>query len=770
MILKTDKGEAAHGWEFMGMPVLQILALAGAVVASIVSFETTWSGFHRFYGAKPGVVETTAPLLISLLVQAGIFFASLYLSKRFVQTKTQVRGVRQDVSVSRSLTFLILLLLVPLAAFSVFFSYCTFYDRLLDPAIKYQSRLDRAREDSVFVLNRLGEVIQGEERRLTRAILDNAAYKTWDAGVGQLVTVAAGSGEKIDEFLSGRREEAARRVQDQQRVRFEVAKRKIDLEGDLRGIERDIARLKGEIPQAEQRLTAAEQASADADPEIQRLVNEMKEEKERGRDGRKAGEGQVFRSLKERHDKLLATKKARDTAEKDVTNLKKVLAEKEGRRETIQNEARQAGLQLSGQETSGADTSADPLQGLMDLKLRRVQAVNDLKAAQAALKHEFDAKVLSKAVADCLTLHRPLSRLDAVSKDVAQVDCEAAKDLGPSIRALDEHRKTTAAFNKKGCDSLPARPADTTVDEALVGRLVRELGQYTADCVQLSGLAGKAETGRQIAAINAEIGKIQRTQGSGVDYMTEMSNFLVAGDRSAIMSLALAVMIDGLVFVLAFFGELVKVRMDAAAPVPPLSEHERKRLRRALTDLNTTTDARLDVPRQFVQALRWNDAEAAYQFEASAIRDTAVRNRILAVILPVEGAGRAWRGKGKAETRYSIAERGLYEILTAIEEALAAAAEREAEIDDRDLGQPQPMPAATAAPRQSVRSEPESGRYRNLFDRSGESGVGNGADREKSQAGLRSGATEAGAREGGLESDTERAARAYAERHRPRKR
>lgn len=638
-----------------GSPFNLDLAVLGAFAASVISFETTFQGFRAFYGAGAGtdadasLVNIVPPFIISLVVQAGIFSASLYLSNAFVESRAQSGQGPKEQSIRRSLTGLVATVLILIAPFSIFFSYGTLYNRLLAAEAREQSRVDGVRVDTNSFLRRTIAVVDGRSAALAQEVRAAPGYREWADSLRLMAREVIGAEDEIEAYFVRRSDEIAVALEEAraadvatQAQRLRLQEQADRLVAEITSAEIELQRLRErqtadtEFLQAFARaedleaaeferlafgtpqdvLTLDERASiaryadrndrgypeppedASASERVRWLEVELRLEAD-GLDGRRAGIGPRWRERDAERAQLAAQVERRNA---DIDAQLERVAQLQSDQEAFMAQAEELGVEIEAEQ----EFVERPPRVVTTFGEARGLAA-DLEQQISILETRMTGDILDEADFLCRSIRASLEgasqEAPSFGDAVEAVTCEPPGSISTPLGVLRDFDELARGFRAPSED-LNCVSASTTFDAvALKARLrseqpdlgsaavdgavvlaaddaVTALLTQAADCATaaagfaagpillsdasaFSGGDGPAEVrtdfvdgGQILDGVQTDIGQSRRNNGGGADYLTRISGFLLQGDRSAVLAMALAIMIDSLVLVLAFFSAL----------------------------------------------------------------------------------------------------------------------------------------------------------------------------------------------------------------------
>ncbi|MCI4666040.1 MAG: hypothetical protein MRY74_15095, partial [Neomegalonema sp.] len=654
-----------------------LVAYLGGVIASVISFETTWSGFREFYGGDKaeGVVAFVGPLAISLIVQVGIFFASVYLSDVFVRKQSAKRkAVGASKRVGRSLTMLVLAVLILIAPFSIFFSYGTLYDRLLDDQLKEETRVESARNRGSRFLSRVGEGVDERREGLAKKVTDSPEFVAWSKAISEFTTQLRDRERDVSAFFETRKDARARALADARDKKTETEKRLVLIKSQFDEKQSEIASLDASVKEMEKKLSAP----IPVDPrreEVAKLKAEMELERS-GVDGRTAGEGPKFRALAKKVSDIEAAIKRDEQGlsdeKKRLIALKQKRIDLKAESDKLKSEAEALGEKLSDKPT--AETGPIVAAELYGTPQEVSTASIDLERRIGSLRARYAVRDYDNAVRLCRNLTQTLAKAEAFADARRAVACELPSNVKVAIAAFIDFEKKAAAL-RADCATPPIPDKISPVgseNDAFVRSIFDQAGKCAREAKELKSaiLAVDTTVNGKMDAILTDIVDARRATGSGVVYLQRMGDYLVSGDVSAWMAMGLATMIDGLVLVLAFFAALQRISSDEEAVAEPLSPQERRELAQLMQRVEQSHEPMIKRHRDLLSCLHWDPSFEAYRIQTPDLADPLEQRGVMQLVSPLLEPPIGWQEAGRfGRQGYAyLTNRGLYDLLKAARE------------------------------------------------------------------------------------------------------
>ena len=529
-----------------------------AVVLSLVSFHTTFVGMRSFYGANRshgtvsgfeaalgGAAETAFPIALAAIVQAGIFFASAYLSRIFVERASGVRAGSKTTGWVRPLVMLILLMLLPI---SIMFSYAARLDWYVGEDAKARTQAAVTQTDATKLLTEIKGMMDGEHKALATQIQSRDDYATWRGSVLTVVETAAGAKDAIARFLDSKKEELDKKAKAEDVKKLALLNQKAELQQQARGLNREIKELLKQQTEL-QSVVSAPVSTHDLDEKIASLKQQMQDELDgtgaAAEAGRAAGQGKVYNQLdgekaeveRQRKSKLTAAEKVSKEADAAMTGVEKKLAEANTKLLAVERDAQKAGVQLDPASKSGDTELADDLPTSMGkLRPELGNIVRDGKTALTNLGQAFTLKDYDVAQAACARLVQ-LSGLPEFATVLQAVNCRPLS-LEPAIKTLRDFDGKEADFAKT-CSRLSEQPEDGVDGKVAVEAINKWIGQtfgVVEGCRKASGLVNSERYGAQLTKLSATVRNAKLERDTKIDYLSRRccKNFRILSTRRSI--------------------------------------------------------------------------------------------------------------------------------------------------------------------------------------------------------------------------------------------
>lgn len=682
-----------------GWSMASIFPYLAAVVLSLVSFHTTFVGMRSFYGsnrahgpvsgfeaALGGAAETAFPIALAAIVQAGIFFASAYLSRIFVERASGVRGSGSTGWV-RPLVTLILVMLLPI---SIMFSYAARLDWYVGEEAKARTQAAVTQTEATKLLSEIKGMMDGEHKVLATQIQSRDDYAAWRGNVQTVVDTAAGAKDAIARFLDSKKDELDKKAKAEDAKKLALQNQSAELRQQARALNREIKDLVKQQTEL-QGVVSAPAATSDLDEKIAALKQQMQDELDgtgaAAAADRPAGEGRVYNRLKgekeelerQRKSKLSAAEKVSKEADAAMTAVEKKLAEANTKLLAVERDAQKAGVQLDPALKAGDAELADDLATSMTkLRPELGNIVRDGKTALTNLGQTFTLKDFDAAQATCARLV-PLAGLPEFATVLQGVNCRPLS-LEPAIKSLRDFDGKEAEFAKT-CSRLSEQPEDGADGKASVEAINKWIGQtfgVVEGCRKASGLVNSERYGAQLNKLSATVRNAKLERDTKIDYLSFTFDELVRGARPAYYALGIALIVDLLVLVFTFLGELPKLSRGESVDMP-VSPVERKQMFARLQVVNdaveTLEDDRLRPVKMLLGNIRPPGSEGLLRLDLNGITNESDRQDVMRRLLAIQASARAWPDPSRPNV-IIISERGMIDLAEALETSVKFVAQQ----------------------------------------------------------------------------------------------
>ncbi len=425
-------------------------------------------------------------------------------------------------------------------ATSVFFSFDSLFSTIFPASERVRAAELRAQNQVAGIINDIGGTIVSGHLAETEQLFATEGWRAYDEQLAKLSAAAQSSQKLIEEYFQKQMEDnRAAKATQQERIATANSS-SAGLASKKTSMTDELARLKADRPSL-----AEDFSKRKSDVEsIQREIDAKRVEamaEARGVEGTgKVGEGAIFRQRKTEEatlkDKLkIAEERLRDAqkrfqvVEQRVTQIERELSLVDGDLAKLKGEA-----QTAEQRIKLTDEAIAAGEGP---KLDPTRIIPAFEKARAEFRQTPKVEGLAQVQTMCSQLVQSMST-PATKERVRGIDCDpkTASEAASRVFALNAGMVAFEA-NCAGGDKLATyKSAD-------------DLFGFARKCVQDSGLASKStDTLRQ------QINFIELNRDDKANRFVVTWNAFQDGNRLAYLSLAIAIAVDGLVFMSGLFG------------------------------------------------------------------------------------------------------------------------------------------------------------------------------------------------------------------------
>ncbi len=560
------KAVQAVAGSVIGLMAFAAMLAVGLHFAGLIDVRT--AGFTSFDWSRFG--DTYLILGAALLVFVLVMVSGGDLGKPYVQgTRVIVRNA------------VLWVMFLACMATSVFFSFDSLFSAIFPKDERARAAELRAQNQVAGITADIGQTISDRRIHEAEALFKAEGWRAYEKQLAGIAEAARQSEGAIEHYFNDQLESKNRAIKEQQERIVTAETGQAGLAGKKASLADELARLKGGRP-----ALAAEFAEKKGDVDARakeidaKRVEALAEDK--GVEGTgKEGKGPVWRQRQEELGKLQAAaaiagerfkdaKKRLDAVDARIANVERELSAVDGELAKLKGEAETAGQRIKLTEAAvsvDADQQIDP-----------ARMVPVFEKARAEFRREPAAERLATVRQICGQIYNAMASTEPTKAKIKGFDCDPkqASEAAAVMFALNAGSKSFDA-NCAGGDKL----AHHNGTDALFG--------FARGCLADSGLPSK-ETDQLRTKINVhELNRDDKAHRFVVTW-----NAFEDGNRLAYLALAIAIAIDGLIFMSGLFG--------ANAVRSPLSDVPKARARSA-QQLEATINAALGV-RQYETASR----------------------------------------------------------------------------------------------------------------------------------------------------------------------
>ena len=425
-------------------------------------------------------------------------------------------------------------------ATSVFFSFDSLFSTIFPASERVRAAELRAQNQVAGIVNDIGGTIVRGQLAETDSLFKSEGWKAYDEQLSLLSASANGSKKLIEEYFQKQMEDTrAAKAAQQERIATANSS-SAGLISKKNAMTDELARLKADRPALSEDFSKRKSDVDTLQKELDaKRVEAMAEA--RGVEGTgKVGEGAIFRQRKAEEaalkDKIkIAEERLRDaqkrfqTVETRLTQIERELSLIDGDIAKLRGEAQTAEQRIK--------LSDDAIASGEGPKLDPSRIIPAFEKVRAEFRQNPKAEGLTQIQSMCSQLVQSMST-PATKDQVSSIDCDPkiAAEAASRVFALNAG---VAAFesNCAGGDKLARyKSAD-------------DLFGFARKCVQDSGLASK-----DTDELRQKINFIELNRDDKANRFVVTWNAFQDGNRLAYLSLAIAIAVDGLVFMSGLFG------------------------------------------------------------------------------------------------------------------------------------------------------------------------------------------------------------------------
>ncbi len=425
-------------------------------------------------------------------------------------------------------------------ATSVFFSFDSLFSTIFPASERVRAAELRAQNQVSGIVSDIGQTIVHGQLNESEQLFATEGWKAYDDQLAKLSAAAQGSQKLIEEYFQTQMEDRRRGIAQQQERVTTAQSGTVGLANKKIGLTDELARLKADRPALAEDYS---KRKGDVDAILKDLdakrVEAMAEA--RGVEGTgKIGEGAIFRQRKAeeaalRDKQKIAEERLRD-AQKRFQQVESRLSQVERELSIIDGDI----AKLKGEEQTAQQRIklAEDAKGVEEgPRLDPTRIIPAFEKARVEFRQNPKTEGLAQVQGLCSQLVASMST-PATRDKVRGIDCDpkTAAEAASHVFALNAGM-VAFELNCAGGDKLALH---TTAD-ALFG--------FARKCVQDSGLGSKdTDTLRQ------KINFIELNRDDKANRFVVTWNAFQDGNRLAYLSLAIAIAVDGLVFMSGLFG------------------------------------------------------------------------------------------------------------------------------------------------------------------------------------------------------------------------
>lgn len=509
-----------HGTSTKHQTVQATLWIAAAVLAGLaVVAPLIISGLGH-----PTWTTLVAPWVIPALVGSAVLVALALV----IKSRNSANPPRAMLN-----TAMLVAMFTTCMTTSVFFSFDSLFSKVFPDSERARASEIRAQSETASILSDLMTVAQKERSNERTHLIDGATWKDYASGLDSLRTQSANRVEALEADRVALTRLQNKDLEARARERAEAT----TLRDQAR--EKDAA-LRSDLERRKQQRAELQQSGLKIDEKLQHLRQQlleanalaMEEERGLGESGR-AGRGPIYDRLRAEVDRTQidiqrqeAGREQLSTQANELTTQIQALED-----EIVAQSVRltSADSALTAATTTGSSSALGRNDNLIDELKTKLAGV---ETARADFERSMARQSLEALGQACRQSSDAINRSGGdvrISCGTADLDLDAAKI---------EARTTALAALSAQCSAAASKQAteDTTSVATLVSR--------TRDCVQIAGLPSSTTE-----LLRRRLDNVERNRDDRAHRFIVTMNAFSDGNRLAYLALAIALGIDGLVFI-----------------------------------------------------------------------------------------------------------------------------------------------------------------------------------------------------------------------------
>ncbi|MEZ5909606.1 MAG: hypothetical protein R3D31_12460 [Hyphomicrobiaceae bacterium] len=532
------------------------------------------SAFGLLYHMRYGISSDAAMYGAAAAGSALLLLALVMMFSRHDVVSPYLQGLR--VIVKNSVLWVMFLACM---ATSVFFSFDSLFAQIFPQDERKRAADIRAQNRVAGVVADIGALARKRRIEEAEALFTSKAWASYEGRLDGLVRLARQAPEEIQRHFEQRmREQQAQRARIQDDVAG-AASQRVRLEKRRDTLRGDITRIKEQLPQLASETDRHKAALFQKEREITAMKAEVGGEAGGIGVTGKVGRGPKFRELQASLFRLNEEKKKIELQLRDweqrLKSATEQVASSESELERLGGEI----AKLKGREETGKRLIESARERQATVDAPRIDPTNMLAALEKArveFRQKADAKGLATLQQVCSTMLGAIGQVPSLKDQSKAIDCDpgVASEAASRVFALN----AGIVRYEQTCARGENLPSSGGTDALLT---------FAARCVQDSGLPG-----RDTAALRTTLNRIALDRDDKAHRFVVTWNAFDDGNKLAYLALAIAIAIDGLVFLSGLFG--------ANAVRSPLSDVPSSKARSA-KDLNSIIDNAL-LPARFENA------------------------------------------------------------------------------------------------------------------------------------------------------------------------
>jgi hypothetical protein len=559
-----------------------LFGVAIAVVAAIIQFGA----------AKSSDVAAAQALPVMYLAAAGIIAIGLLIVASKAHT---FRGYFDAMRVIAR-TSVLWVMFLACAATSVFFSFDSHFTSIFPQSERVRAAELRAQNQVGGVVADIGGVISKQQSIEAEALFGSKGWTDYDDNLGKLANLAQESSGQIDEYFTKLMEDRRRGIAAQQERVATAQSSQAGLSNKKTSMSDELARLKTERPAMVEDVTAKRLVVDTMRNEFDvKRVEAMAEE--RGVEGTgKVGQGPQFRArkaeeaslqdkIKIAEERLREPQKRLQTTDQRIVQIERELSLIDGEIAKLKGEAQTAESRIKIAEE--AKTTEEGVS-----KIDPARMLPTFEKVRMEFRQSPTAEHLGQVQAMCGQILGAMTATPATKDKVRGIDCDpkSASEAAARVFALNDGIKVFGN-NCAGGDKLSQYKS------------VDALFDFARRCVQDSGLAGK-----ETDELRRKINYVELNRDDKANRFVVTWNAFQDGNRLAYLALAIAIAVDGLIFMSGLFG--ANAVRSPLSDVPTFKARNAEQLE-AIID-NALLPAKFEHARMAIESMHADTSEPGY--------------------------------------------------------------------------------------------------------------------------------------------------------------
>ncbi len=424
---------------------------------------------------------------------------------------------------------------------SVFFSFDSLFTSIFPAEERKRSADIRAINQVSGVVADIGALASKRRGEEVRALFQSDAWQVYENELDKVAALAKQAPDKIREQITIELQTQQSRIAKLEEQRATATGGQAGMQAKKIQLTEELSRLQADRPGSVSEFNAQKMVVS----EIERRLDEQRTKvlaEEKGVEGSlKAGRGQFWRAAKADEEKAraelqIAKERLRspelrvETIDRRLAQIKGELAQIDGDLAKLKGEEETTSQMIAVARSGSAATSGerfDPSAGVAVLDRTRQE-----------FRQNPDRTVLANLQASCSSLVNASLKVTSLRDEANSIDCspKAANEAAQRVFALNEGLGLFAK-NCAGGERLPTSGGTDTLLE------------FGRRCLQDSGL-----TSQDSATMGAALSRIDMNRDDRAHRFVVTWNAFHDGNRLAYLALAIAIAIDGLIFMSGLFG------------------------------------------------------------------------------------------------------------------------------------------------------------------------------------------------------------------------